>query len=342
MKRKLRGLLLSVSLLFVISALHIQAETESKYFVRAELPENQVNKNNSYFDLLVEPGTQQTIVVHVFNTSNEAIVVNAMITNAATNTNGTIMYTTKGIHDASMAISVEDVAELKENTVLVEAQSSNIFEIVLTLPDKKFKGVLLGGIVIEAEDSGNDVISDKQNSIKIENKLTYVIGLKLQEDLDTVVVPNINYLGTEELLYDISSAVGIHLQNSEAIIMKGVQVDAEIYRGGTKKLLYEYHNNAVEIAPNSAFDIAVIWGNEKLKEGTYHLKLRVEFEDYVWEWNEDFEIDGKKANIINSEAINIKFVMPSWVYYGIGTLIAIILFLAAFLLGRVSKKKRKI
>ena len=342
MKRKLGGLLLSLALLFVIFALHIQAEEESKYYVRAELPENQVNKNNSYFDLLVKPGTEQTIVVHVFNTSDEAIVVNAMITNAATNTNGTIMYTTKGIRDISMAISVEDVAELKENTVVVEAQASNVFEIVLTLPDKKFEGVLLGGIVIEAEYLGKDVIDDEQNSIKIENKMTYVIGLKLQEDLDTVVVPNINYLGTAELLHDISSAVGIHLQNSEAIIMKGVQVDAEIYRSGTKKLLYEYHSNSVEIAPNSTFDIAVIWGNEKLKEGTYHLKLRVEFEDYVWEWNEDFKIDREKANVINSEAINIKFTIPNWVYYSIGTLIASILFFTAFLLGRVSKKKRKI
>ena len=340
MKRKLGGMLVCMPLLLFAFTMHLQANKESNYYVRAELPENQINKNNSYFDLLVEPGTEQTLVVHVFNTSDESIAVKAMITNAATNTNGTIMYTTRGIKDSSMAISIEDVARLKEDTMVVEPQSSSVFEIQLVLPEKKFQGVLLGGIVVETAYLEESSTSEEQNSIKIENKLTYVIGLKLQEDLHTVVVPNINYLGTKELLHDISSAVGIHLQNSEAIIMKGVQVDAEIYRKTSNKILYEYHNNAVEIAPNSSFDVAVIWGNEKLKEGTYRLKLCVQFEEYVWEWNEDFRIDSKKANVINEEAINIKFSLPTWVHHGIRGFLALVLFMSAFLLGRVNGKKR--
>ena len=338
MKRKSVRILLGIFLVLVGFILPIHANEESNYFVRAELPENQINQNKSYFDLLVKPGTKQILVVRVFNTSDESIDVKAKITNAATNTNGTIMYTTEGIEDSSMVISIEDIAQLKTDSLTIEAQSSSIFEIELALPDKKFRGVLLGGIVIEADTATKSKADNEQNSIQIENKLTYVIGLKLQEDLDTVVVPNINYLGTDVLLHDISTAVGIRLQNSEAIIMKGVQVNAEIYRKGSKTVLYEYHNAAVEIAPNSAFDVAVVWGNEKLQEGTYRLKLRVQYKDYDWEWDEEFEIEFEKAAAVNQEAINIKVKVPNWIYFFIGTLLVIVLFVTAFSLGRVSKK----
>ena len=339
-RKQLTGVLLVIFMLFSVFTLSTNAEREGYYYVRAEIPENQINKKNSYFDLLVEPGQSQTIQISIFNTSDEDIVVNVSVNNAATNTNGTIMYTTQGIKDESADLSIEEIVHVKEKQFMLSGNDSTIIEIDIMLPEKEFLGTILGGIVIQASQIGVEEEA-KENTIEIKNKLTYVVGLQLRQNLDKKIIPNINYLGTKAVLHDISSAVGIQVQNSEAMIMKNVVVNAEIYKKNSTKLLHEYHNTAVEIAPNSSFDIAVVWGNERLQAGEYRLKLQIQFEEYEWHWDEEFVIETDSIKEINEQAINIDRSIPKWVYYGIAVIVLMILLLLAFLLGRVSKTKKK-
>lgn len=339
MKKKLIGLLIAIFILLNIFMINTSAANESYFNVRAEIPENQINQNNSYFDLLVEPGQEQTLIVTVNNTSNEPIEVTVDVNNAATNTNGTIMYTTHGIKDESMKVSIEDIARVEENQFVLAAHESKAVEIKLNLPEQEFKVTILGGVVVQAIPESHKNTEDQEDGIQIQNRLTYVVGLQLRQDLETEVQPNMNYLGTEAIQHDISSAVGIHLQNSEAVIMKNVQVDAEIYKSNSQTILHEYHNGVVEIAPNSAFDVAVVWGNEKLQPGTYRLKLRIQFEEHIWEWDEEFVIEAEDADNSNEGAINIDHSLPNWIYYVIGGLSLLILLFLVFLLGRRSKEK---
>ena len=341
MKKKLRKILLIVFLLFPHFIIPVTADKEGYYYIKAEIPENQVDRNKSYFDLLVEPGQIQTLYVQVLNISNKAIEVVASINNAATNTNGTIMYTVHGIKDDSMVFSIEDIATIKESKFILDANSSTFLEIELNVPIEAFQGTILGGICVQAEYVEKEEVVNNSSSIQIENKLTYVIGLQLREDLSTTVIPNINYLSTKPLLHNISSAVGIRIQNSEPIIMKGVIVEAEIYKANSDKVLYQFHGNAVEIAPNSAFDIAVVWGNERLQAGTYRLKLRVQYEKHQWTWEEEFIIERDKIGEINEQAVNIDRSFPTWIYYLLGIIICLIIVVLAFILGQKSAGKKR-
>ena len=53
--------------------------------VSAVLPENQRSNDISYFDLLVKPKDEQTLIVNVVNTSNKPQTVNTAVSAAKTN-----------------------------------------------------------------------------------------------------------------------------------------------------------------------------------------------------------------------------------------------------------------
>lgn len=62
------------------------------YTVEAHIPNNQIDKEKTHFNLLMSPKPEQLIEVTVYNTSDEEITVNITITNAFTNSKGLVIY----------------------------------------------------------------------------------------------------------------------------------------------------------------------------------------------------------------------------------------------------------
>lgn len=335
------SLLLLMVLVFAATVLPVSAESKgSLYSVQAILPENQINSKVTYYDLRMEAGQEQTIELLVKNISDEDVVITVSVNNAATNTNGNIMYTVAGIKDESMNHDIESIATIRDSEFTLSVGEEKIVEIDLDMPEVTFDGVILGGILVQGDVvDQNDSTDEQENGLLLENKVAYVIGLKLSET-DNLVKPNMNYLGTEPVLYGLATSMGVKLQNTEAIIMKNVTVQAEIYKKNSDTLLHESTSTTVEIAPNSTFNYIVDWEGQAIEAGSYRLKLKVVYEDKVWEWDEEFEVGKEETNEINDGAIEAKKTTPILLYVVLGGSIGLLLLIVAFLLGRRSKEKK--
>lgn len=82
---------MAIVMLIVLSK-PVEAETGMPISVNAVLPENQFNKQVSYFYLKMEPGDEQEIELKLGNSSNEDQKVEVTLTPAITNDNGIIVY----------------------------------------------------------------------------------------------------------------------------------------------------------------------------------------------------------------------------------------------------------
>lgn len=65
-----------------------------KFAVTAVIPENQIDKSQTYFDLKMQPGQKQTIQVQMKNDTNKEVVVESFANTAITNSNGITDYST--------------------------------------------------------------------------------------------------------------------------------------------------------------------------------------------------------------------------------------------------------
>jgi len=334
--------ILSVLLLsFSIWSTSINANDQGPvtFSIQAKIPDNQIDKNLTYFDLRMQPEMKQTIQIEITNNSDVNIVSNIKINAASTSTNGVIAYSIHGIKDKSMHISIEDIAKVKTPQVTIEANASKLVDIELTMPKEAYNGVLLGGIYVsgDVEEKSEEV---KENGFEIENKIAYALGLKLTQS-DQEVKANMNLVSIQPSLVAMRTAMDIQLQNSEAIIMKNVMIDAQIYKKGSNTILHSAKTTTAEVAPNSSFAFVVDWENQKIEPGKYRLKMRVEYKEDVWEWDEEFEIKEDQASIINEEAIHIEDSFPIWMIVAIGIIIVAFVFFFAFILGKRSNKEKE-
>lgn len=331
--------ILIASFRIAVTSAYAQSENPITFSVSAIIPENQIDKNLSYFDLKMEPEMTQTIQVMITNNSNEEITSNIAVNAASTGTNGIIAYSEHGIQDKSMKYSIEDIAKVDTPEVVIPANKSTVVDIQLTMPKESYDGVILGGIYITAESNveGEESSSD---GFEIENKIAYALGLKLTEN-DKQVEPNMNLKTIEPSLEAMRTAMNIKLQNSEPIIMKNVMIDAQIYKKGESEVLHSAKTTTAEISPNSSFDFVVDWENNKIEPGQYRLKMRVEYKDDYWEWDEDFEVKDDASSAVNDDAINIENEFPIWIIVVAGTGVLSILLYLAFIFGKKSKKDKE-
>ncbi|WP_416827948.1 DUF916 and DUF3324 domain-containing protein [Ectobacillus polymachus] len=302
------------------------------YSVRAIIPENQIDKNQTYFDLLMKPKEKQVIQVEIMNNSNEDMDINIHITNPISNRNGLIDYTNINAEvDESLKVPITKVASIEEKTVRVPAKKSKIVPIQLEMPEAEFDGIMLGGIYFE-----KSLGKEESTQGQISNKLAYVIGMKLSET-NTEVKPNLQLKSVKPGLVNYHTAVIANIQNSAPVIVDNLTLKAKVYNSSGKEI------NQVDVkdyrmAPNSNMDFAIDWKNKEISPGKYTLKLYADTGKQNWNWEEEFVIPSKDANVLNKEAVGI--VKDYKLYFIIG-LLFIILILVYIIFRLVRKNKQQ-
>ncbi|BFH43359.1 DUF916 domain-containing protein [Paenibacillus melissococcoides] len=147
MKKGLRMLLVLLWIGLGIVTSHDRVFAGSmNYSVKANIPENQINKNLTYFDLKMEPGSKQTISLTVKNGSAERIELMIEPNTAITNQNGVIDYS-KHEHekDSSLKYAFSELISPKQ-TVSVKGKETKEVPFTIQMPEEPFDGVILGGL----------------------------------------------------------------------------------------------------------------------------------------------------------------------------------------------------
>lgn len=272
----------------ILPNIFIQASGEEieniGFTVEPIFPENQVNKNLGYFDLITKPGEKQTIQLKISSLKKEPVVVDIGVTNATTNRYGKIDY---GQHesklDSSQKLPLTEIVTIDKEFQQVTVQNfeEKIVSVSVDPPEEAFEGIKLGAITL---------IDSAENN-KLENDYGYRIGILLNEDRK-------NYSQFGSLILDSVSAgldngfemIKLEFRNPTPQVIKKLTVDVEIREKGYKKVIESFTFSDGSIAPNSQFVLGIPWDIKKIGIGLYDVKIIAKNTDKEWSWSETLEV----------------------------------------------------
>ncbi|MCA5013469.1 MULTISPECIES: DUF916 and DUF3324 domain-containing protein [unclassified Enterococcus] len=334
------------SILFVgiISlSLGITASADNMRFaVKPNLPENQVDKSKTYFDLKMIPGQKETIELEVSNSTDEEIIVEINANTALTNDNGVADYSQSMIkkYDGTLKTPFSTIAKPHENELTLAPNESKIAKIDIDMPKDEYDGLILGGIHLAEKDTKTEKSAD--SGVQIKNNFAYVVGVSLREndnevkthlELNDIVPTQVNY----------RNFVKANIQNTTAEIVKNFKVDARIYTEKGKEVLHQTKKEDMRMVPNSNFDYAISWDNQEFKAGVYRLEMDALANGEEYHWVKNFTIDAKEAKELNAKAVDLEKSSNLMLYImiGIAILIALLLVLIVLVLRKKGDKKEQ-
>ncbi|MDT1940699.1 MULTISPECIES: DUF916 and DUF3324 domain-containing protein [Carnobacterium] len=314
--------------------------------ISANLPDNQINKDQSYFDLLMKLGQEQELEVVLRNSTDKDLTMIASANSAVTNDNGVVDYSfSKPKADSTLKVPLSQIAVIEKETV-VPAKSDKIVKVHVKMPNEPIEGVIAGGIYLQQKEDTNQKNAG-DGGVQIKNKYVYVMGIQLREkeDISQLVADmKLDKKKIKPKQVNYRNVLGINLQNTEPVYIRNLTVDAKIYKKGSQEVLHESKQESLKMAPNSNFNYGVSWENQEFKAGKYRAKVTAHSEDYNkdWSWDEEFTITKKEAEVLNKEAVELEVApTPWWVYVLIGLGIAFLLLLILYLIKRYIDKKKE-
>lgn len=311
--------------------------SELNFSVNAVIPDNQIDKEKSYFDLKVTPGEKQKLIVKLRNTTDKEIVINPHIQSAKTNKNGVIDYTPNKIKkDDTLKIAMEDIAKVPKE-VTVPPQSEKDLTIEVTVPKDKFDGVILGGIYLK-EDTSKNKEEDKENDVAIKNEYSYVVALQMRQN-DNKVKPMLHMNEVNPETQNARNVIVANIQNSEPMIISKLKIDATVNKKGSKDNLAILKKENLQVAPNSNFNIAVPLEGEKLEAGTYILNMKAESAGKEWQFKKEFSISADKATTMNEKDVTLEKETPTMLYIFLGVAFLIVIAVVIYFIIRRNKRK---
>lgn len=316
-----------------------EAADTMAYSVKANIPENQINKTSTYFDLKMEPNQKQEISLTVSNSSDNEATILISPNVAITNQNGVIDYSqSKGKLDSSLKESIRSIISPAQEVVLGPKETKEV-SFTIQMPEKEFDGLILGGFYISKKEDANQA-KDEEKDVQIKNQYSYVIGLQIRENTNEVK-PVMELHDIKPALLNYRTAVTANLQNTQATIMKDLMVDAKIMKKGSTTILHETKKDNLSMAPNSNFDFPIGWDNQSLDAGKYTLQLVAKTGEDEWTFEKDFEITAKDSKKLNDEAIELEKSEANWLVI-IGSVVGGLLLLISiigYFIYRHNKKK---
>lgn len=331
--------------------------SEFSFAVTPTIPDNQIDKTKTYFDLQLNPGQKQTVYVELRNDLDREVKVDVAVNSAKTNSNVIVEYgNNKTKTDKSLKYDLTKSVKAPEQVVLKPKSAIRVpFE--LTMPNASFNGVMAGGITFKEAKTEKETTKDSNSKgLAIENEYSYVVALLMRQNTKSVT-PNMILHTVKPGQINARNVILANLQNDQMTYINQVTMDAEITKKGDSKVLYEAHKDSLQVAPNTNFDFPVPLNGEPLKPGNYHLKMIIngnKAEDgqftrgkdangkenhfkNQWVVEKDFSIDGDVARKLNDKDVTIKKDY-TWVFILIGILLLLAVLLIIWWIRRKKKK----
>lgn len=346
---------LGIALLFLGISTFVHA-SEFNFAVNPIIPDNQIDKDKSYFDLKLSPDQKQTLKIQLKNDTDKEVVIEAGINSATTNLNGVVEYSQNAIEpDETLAFNLKEYANI-EQEITIPAKSVVEVPVEIHMPKETFDGVIAGGITFkEKQTEKKETSNDKGLAIK--NEYSYVIALLMRENAN-LVEPKLNLMNVEANQVNARNVIDIQLQNPVARYLNQLKLVGEITNKDNPDLNYTIDAEGLQMAPNSNFSYPVALNGQRLEPGNYHLHLiaygnkssdgtiSVETKNgetakfaNQWEFDKDFSISGEIAKKYNKQDVTIEKSDTNWLYWIIGLLLLIIALLILFLIWKRKKQK---
>ncbi|MEG2503366.1 MAG: DUF916 and DUF3324 domain-containing protein [Carnobacterium sp.] len=302
------------------------------------IPENQLNKEKTYFDLVMKENTSQTIEVKLRNDTDKEVIVEPSVNSATTNINGVVEYgKVKDKADSTLLYNLKDMVSVAKE-VAIPAKSEVTVPLTITMPKESFKGILAGGITLQEKESDGKKDAKNGEGLAIENRYAYVIGLVLRLS-EEKIAPQMTLQNVKPDQVNARNVITANLQNPTARFINKLGVKAQITRKGNSEVLFKEDKEGMQMAPNSNFNFPVALNGKKLEAGTYVFKATATSKDDKWDFEKEFTIDSKTAKELNDKDVSIES-SYTWLYLLVGCVLLILL-LAIITLVLILRKKKK-
>lgn len=297
-----------VFLMFVPSATRAtsseEAETTTGFTYQINYPENQINTELGYYDLMMTPGQQQTISVSLQSTSAETVTVNLSLNGAKTNNNGVIEYANSQIeNDPSLAYDFTDIVS-GPSSVDIPAGESIQVELTIQMPEATFDGVIAGGLTMQRAENETNSSEEASSGSRIDNRYRYAVSILLRES-DVEVLPDLAFNQAFANQQNYRNTIFVGYSNIAATYVNGLTVQAQITESGSDQVLWESRKTGMRMAPNSYMNFPISMSGDRMTAGTYTAHVKAYAENLSWEWTEDFEITQDEADEFNERDVGI-------------------------------------
>lgn len=290
---------------------------ELRFSVETEIPENQIDKTKTYFDLMMKPDQEQILKVRAANSTDENLVIDVSVKSATTNSNGVIEYgESLTALDKSAPADLSEIIQLKDGGESVE------------LPAKS-----------EKVDETKDKQKENTNGIAIENRYAYTVAVLLREN-ETVVQPELSLEKVEPTQRNARSVISATLLNHEAAYLQSMKVTANVKNKKTNNVILEKEQEDMQMALNSIFNFPIPYEENEMEAGTYVLAMTVEGSGKKWQFTKEFTISKEEAKTFNEKDVTVKKTESKLIYLLIGLLL-LLLIICLFIILRLKKQKNK-
>lgn len=301
------------------------------FSVTPVLPDNQIDKTDGFFNLKLDQGASEDLVLHYANNTKQPIEVSANVASATTNQNGVVEYGPNTIKpDVSLKYNMKDLVNVPDEVALNPGETKGV-SVHVTMPNEQVPGIIAGGLTFsdKAADKANEATKSKGTSIK--NIYSFQLGLLMRESTDAsysdpvILKDGLKLHAVKPTQVNYRNVIAANLQNPDSIYLNNFAVDAKVMKANKSKVLYESKNNNMQMAPNTNFDYSVPLGDgTRMKPGKYKLDLTAyadkdnagtfktamfgEKTDYRYSWHftKTFIIAGATAKRLNKQDVTIK------------------------------------
>ncbi|MDT2598545.1 DUF916 and DUF3324 domain-containing protein [Enterococcus hulanensis] len=333
--------------------------SEFNFAVTPKPSENQIDKQKTYFDLLLAPNQEETLTVDLRNDTDKEVVVEAQINSATTNGNGVVEYSKNAIKaDKTLKYDIKNYVEAPEEITL-KPQSAAEYKVKIHMPNEKFAGVIAGGITFKEKTTDKTSASSDKNDkgLAIKNEYSYVVALLMRQTTDNGA-PDLKLQNVSPNQRNARNVIQGNLQNPNATYLNQLATKTTITKKGSTEALYTDEQSDMQMAPNPNFNLSVPLKGDRLKAGKYTMKIEAygqqdpagsyqfqakgsskeENYQYHWSLEKDFEIKAEVAKKLNDSDVTIKKDY-TWLYILIGVLLLIVIIL--FIVWRKKKNDKK-
>lgn len=290
---------------------------ELRFSVETEIPENQIDKTKTYFDLMMKPDQEQILKVRAANSTDENLVIDVSVKSATTNSNGVIEYgESLTALDKSAPADLSEIIQLKDGGESVELPAKN-----------------------EKVDETKDKQKENTNGLAIENRYAYTVAVLLREN-ETVVQPELSLEKVEPTQRNARSVISATLLNHEAAYLQSMKVTANVKNKKTNNVILEKEQEDMQMALNSIFNFPIPYEENEMEAGTYVLAMTVEGSGKKWQFTKEFTISKEEAKTFNEKDVTVKKTESKLIYLLIGLLL-LLLIICLFIILRLKKQKNK-
>jgi len=341
---KILGVVMLITMILHLNVKEVEADA-LRFTVQPGLPENQVDLNAGWFDLLIEPGESQTIQLNIINLSYEDIIIEPSFAPASTTFLGGIDYAPNDIEpDVTLVHNFADLVVDAPEYLVIPGSGSEILEVTLQLPSGEFEGLVAGGVTIEEREpefnmAENEQLGENQAGMALDNRFRMTVAVILRNNLEPVDT-DMDLIRAAAGSLNARNVINAYVQNPQPSFLGDVTLWATVTDRTSGAVMFQEFSqpSSINFAPNTLLAFPIRLDGILLEAGLYTMNVRAETEDDEWELTYDFEITQEEADRLNAADVLIEDEEFPWLWVLIGATILLVVMLI-FLVVLLKRKR---